>query len=156
MRKQSPTGPSTEAGPPPAERAEITDRTGLPVREGEAAWTADEVDELHRELESEVERLQESVARSEAALAELMRDSGDGAGDDQADAGAKIFDREHEMALANNYRDLLEQSQRALGALADGNYGSCENCGEPIGKLRLQAFPRATLCVTCKQKQERR
>ncbi len=29
-------------------------------------------------------------------------------------------------------------------------------CGQPIGKARLQAFPRATLCVDCKQREERR
>jgi DnaK suppressor protein len=32
----------------------------------------------------------------------------------------------------------------------------CESCGKPIGKARLLAFPRATLCVECKQRQERR
>ena len=32
----------------------------------------------------------------------------------------------------------------------------CENCGKPIGKARLEAFPRATMCVTCKQREERR
>ena len=37
-----------------------------------------------------------------------------------------------------------------------GNYGICESCGQPIGKGRLQVFPRATLCVTCKQREERR
>ena len=40
--------------------------------------------------------------------------------------------------------------------LNDGTYGVCERCGKPIGKLRLQAFPRATLCVSCKQLEERR
>jgi RNA polymerase-binding transcription factor len=32
----------------------------------------------------------------------------------------------------------------------------CGSCGQPIGKARLQAFPRATLCVACKQREERR
>ncbi|MDX6368365.1 MAG: hypothetical protein QOK30_3441, partial [Nocardioidaceae bacterium] len=34
--------------------------------------------------------------------------------------------------------------------------GVCESCGNPVGKMRLQAFPRATLCMECKQRQERR
>jgi hypothetical protein len=38
----------------------------------------------------------------------------------------------------------------------EGTYGICESCGEPIGKMRLMAFPRATLCMTCKQREERR
>ena len=33
---------------------------------------------------------------------------------------------------------------------------ACASCGQPIGKARLQAFPRATLCVACKQREERR
>ena len=45
------------------------------------------------------------------------------------------------------------------GGETRGNAGDvlvCERCGKPIGKLRLQAFPRATLCVSCKQLEERR
>jgi DnaK suppressor protein len=60
------------------------------------------------------------------------------------------------MSLANNSRDMLLQAERALSRIADGSYGVCESCGNPIGKARLQAFPRATLCVTCKQREERR
>jgi RNA polymerase-binding transcription factor DksA len=60
------------------------------------------------------------------------------------------------MSLANNARDMLAQAEHALVRLDDGSYGICESCGNPIGKLRLQAFPRATLCVTCKQREERR
>jgi DnaK suppressor protein len=42
------------------------------------------------------------------------------------------------------------------GRIDAGTYGVCESCGQPIGKARLLAFPRATLCVACKQRQERR
>jgi DnaK suppressor protein len=49
-----------------------------------------------------------------------------------------------------------EQSEHALERILDGSYGVCENCGNPIGKNRLLVFPRATLCVPCKSKQERR
>ncbi len=96
------------------------------------------------------------ISVAEAGLADLLRDSGDGAGDDQADAGTKTFEREHEMSLANNARDMYEQTERALHRLDDHSYGVCESCGNPIGKARLQAFPRATLCMSCKQKEERR
>ena len=48
------------------------------------------------------------------------------------------------------------QAERALQRIDNGTYGVCESCGQPIGKARLQAFPRATLCVSCKQKEERR
>ncbi|MFI0502142.1 TraR/DksA family transcriptional regulator [Streptomyces albogriseolus] len=128
----------------------------LAVRPGEEPWTDEEVEAARAELMSEVLRLREEITSSERSLAGLMRDSGDGAGDDDADTGTKNITREHELALAANAREMLDQFERALQRLEAGTYGLCENCGEPIGKARMQAFPRATLCVECKQKQERR
>ena len=75
---------------------------------------------------------------------------------DQADLGATTFERDHEMSVLNNEREKLAQIDRALARIEDGTYGVCESCGQPIGKLRLMAFPRATLCMTCKQREERR
>lgn len=128
----------------------------LAVRPGEDPWTAKEVEDARTELLSEVLRLRAELDASEVAISGLMRDSGDGAGDDQADTGTKNITRESELALAANASSMLEQSERALERLEAGTYGLCENCGKPIGKARMQAFPRATLCVDCKQKQERR
>jgi RNA polymerase-binding protein DksA len=131
-------------------------RGRLAVREDESPWTAAELREVRAELESDLARLRSEITVAETGLADLLRDSGDGAGDDQADAGAKTFEREQEITLANNSREMLDQSGRALARIEDGSYGLCESCGNPIGKMRLQAFPRATLCVSCKQREERR
>jgi len=128
----------------------------LAVRADERPWTAAELAQVRTQLEGEAARLREEISAAEVGIADLLRDSGDGAGDDQADAGTKTFEREHEMSLANNSRGLLLQAERALRRIEDGTYGLCESCGNPIGKARLQAFPRATLCVSCKQKEERR
>ena len=132
-------------------------RTGeLAVRPGEDPWTPDEVDEARSSLQAEVLRLRSELVHSQEELTGLMRDSGDGAGDDQADTGTKNITREHELALAANAREMLEQTEHALERLDAGTYGLCEVCGKPIGKARMQAFPRATLCVEDKQRQERR
>lgn len=128
----------------------------LAVRPGEDPWAPEEVEEARSGLNAEIERLRNEIAASEEALTGLMRDSGDGAGDDDADTGTKNITREHEMSLAANARERLYQSERALERLDAGTYGLCEHCGKPIGKARMQAFPSATLCVECKQKQERR
>jgi DnaK suppressor protein len=125
------------------------------VREDESPWTNQELKAVRGELLSERVRLLEEIATAEEGLADLIRDSGDGAGDDQADAGSKTFEREHEMSLANNARDMLDQVDHALARIEDGSYGVCESCGKPIGKFRLQAFPRATLCRSCKEAEER-
>lgn len=139
------------------EGAAVTaDPIALPLREGEDPWTDQESAQIRSELESDVDRLRLELATSEVDLAGLMRDYGAGAGDDSADTGGKVLEREQELTLTHNSQMLLAQSERALDRLNNGVYGRCEVCEEPIGKSRLQAFPRATLCVTCKQKQERR
>lgn len=119
-------------------------------------WSKKELAALRSEIEADIAHLEEEIATAEAELQDLMQDAGDGAGDDQADAGAKTFEREQEISLANNSRDLLDQNRRALERMDNGSYGICENCGQPIAKLRLQAAPRATLCMPCKTKEERR
>jgi DnaK suppressor protein len=90
-------------------------------------------------------------------LSDLQRDRiTDAAGDDQADAGTKTFEREQEISLANGILDRLSQVEHALDRLDAGTYGRCERCGNPIPKARLEAFPSVTLCVSCKQHEERR
>jgi DnaK suppressor protein len=128
----------------------------LPVRPGEENWTEAELDEVRTELENEIKELRADIAKAESAIAERMGDAVADAGDDPADAGAKTFQREQELALTQNARELLAQNERALARIEAGTYGVCESCGQPIGKARLQAFPRATLCVACKQREERR
>ncbi len=39
----------------------------------------------------------------------------------------------------------------ALRRIADGTYGICANCGEPIPEGRLDALPWTPLCRTCTQ-----
>ena len=152
--------------PPPAAAEVIEAGAGAPsgtldpastaVRPGEDPWTRAELEEIEAELHSDIARIAAEIEMSEADLHDLMRNAGVGAGDDSADAGGKVLEREQELTLTHHSRVLLDQSRRALERLATGGYGVCEQCGEPIGKLRLQAFPRATLCVACKQKTERR
>ena len=128
----------------------------LPVRRGEKRWTEAELAELRNELAAEVAALRADIDRAETDIASRLGDAVGDAGDDQADVGAKTFEREHELALTHNARELLAQNERAIARIEAGTYGTCESCGEAIGKARLQAFPRATLCVRCKQREERR
>lgn len=126
------------------------------VRDGEKPWTVKEVRAIANDLIAEIARLQVELIEADAELSALLRNSGDGAGDDQADSGSSALEREQELTLVNNTRDLLEQNQHALVRVGAPGFGTCEQCGEPIGKARLQAFPRARLCVNCKARQERR
>lgn len=132
------------------------DVKSFPVRDGEDPWTLREAEELAAELLHERERLEGELASADRELSNLLRNSGDGAGDDQADSGSSALEREQELTLVNNVRDLLQQTTHALDRIASGTYATCEATGLPIGKARLQAFPRANLSVEAKQREERR
>ena len=131
-------------------------KTTLAVRADEKPWTAAETTAVRAELEDDLVRLRKELDLSAKELQDLLRDGVDGAGNDQADVGSTSLERDAEMSLAANQRELLLQTEKALDRLERGTYGHCESCGEPIGKGRLMAFPRATLCMTCKQREERR
>ena len=90
-----------------------------PTRRGRKPLTPAERDEMKGVLRAEKTRLQHEIASAVEDLNELLRDSGDGSGDDQADAGSKTFEREHEMSVANNSRDLLVQVEHALQRIKD-------------------------------------
>jgi DnaK suppressor protein len=128
----------------------------FPVRDGEEPWTGREVRTVADELVADIDRLTDELANADAELSDLLRNSGDGAGDDQADSGSSALEREQELTLVNNTRDMLGQTQHALARISAGTFATCESCGKAIGKARLQAFPRAILCVECKQREERR
>lgn len=130
--------------------------TKLAVRADEKPWTAAETKAVRSELEGDLVRLRIELDQSALELKDLLRDGVDGAGNDQADVGSKGLERDAEMSLRANQSELLLQTEKALDRLDKGTYGQCESCGEPIGKNRLMAFPRATLCLTCKQREERR
>ena len=113
----------------------------LPVRNGEQRWTEAELASVHDELSAEAADLRAEIGKAESGIAERLLDAIADAGDDQADIGAKTFEREHELAVTHNARELLAQSERALARIDEGTYGTCESCGEPIGNACSRAFP---------------
>ena len=126
------------------------------VQEDESNWTKTELNAVRKMLTSEAEELKVEIAQAEESFHALIMESGEGAGDDQADAGTKTFEREHEISILSNKKDLLDQTNRALERIEAGTYGACENCGKQIGKLRLQeANPRATMCMPCREREDR-
>jgi DnaK suppressor protein len=148
--------PTKKAPVTTAKKSTQSTARSLTVKADEKPWTTAELDEVRGELNADRERLRSELNMAEHELHDLMRDAGDGAGNDQADVGSTTFERDHEMSLANNAREMLAQTERALARIDDATYGVCESCGQPIGKMRLMAFPRATLCLSCKQREERR
>ncbi|WP_344169647.1 TraR/DksA family transcriptional regulator [Pilimelia columellifera] len=121
------------------------------------ARTEAETTRIRTALTERKDELTAEYVQTIAEFTELQRERlTDSAGDDQADTGTKTFEREQEITLANGLMERITQFERALERLDEGGYGWCERCGSAIPVERLAAFPAATLCVTCKQLEERR
>jgi DnaK suppressor protein len=116
-----------------------------------------ETERIREALVARLGELQAEYDQSLSEITELQRERlADSAGDDLADTGTKTFEREQEITLANTLLERITQVERAIDRLGSGNYGWCERCGTQIPVERLAAFPSATLCVSCKQLEERR
>jgi RNA polymerase-binding protein DksA len=140
----------------PAKKAPPAQKSPAAAVPKDSEWTRAELAAVRKDLVAELTEMKSAYDRSLSDLNDLQKSSTDGAGDDQADAGSKTFEREQEQSIAANRLDLLTQIQRAVERIDAGTYGFCESCGKPIPKARLKAFPSATLDVACKQREERR
>jgi RNA polymerase-binding transcription factor DksA len=69
-----------------------------------------------------------------------------------ADSSQVTAERGEAEALGASLRDTLDDVERALAKLTDGIYGTCEDCGQPIDPLRLEAKPAARYCINCAAK----
>jgi len=119
--------------------------------------SAEEIEQIRVIL---LRRYEDLNAEYEDAVAENQKlrlvEIGDAAGDDQADSGSKTAERDAATSLIRTLLDRRTQAEHAMQRLADGTYGNCEGCSNPIPVERLEVFPSATTCVNCKQNRERR
>ncbi|HEX9890505.1 MAG TPA: TraR/DksA C4-type zinc finger protein [Actinomycetota bacterium] len=121
-------------------------------------FTKKDLAPIRKKLEEERQQLQRQQSELEqGSLATPQSEmSGEVAFDEEyADAGTATFEREKDLSLSNNLRDLMDQIDRALRRMDDGTYGRCVRCGNPIEKARLAALPYAELCIKDKQAEER-
>jgi len=75
---------------------------------------------------------------------------------DEIDQAATDVDKEMRMRLCNREVLYIKKVDEALRRIDEGTFGECEECGEDIELRRLEARPTATLCVGCKEEQERK
>jgi DnaK suppressor protein len=74
---------------------------------------------------------------------------------DEMDLASSEYLQSFEFRLRGREKSLLSKLDLALKKIDDGTFGICEICEEPIGKKRLEARPETTLCIKCKEDQER-
>jgi DnaK suppressor protein len=70
--------------------------------------------------------------------------------EESGEGGTMNVERERDLALSAQAQAAVEEIDKALAKIANGTYGYCEQCGQPIPKARLKALPYASLCVACK------
>jgi DnaK suppressor protein len=73
---------------------------------------------------------------------------------DVADKATNSYTKEFLFSLSNSERDLLQLVDEALVRIHTQRYGTCDVCGEPMDRKRLEAVPWAKRCISCQQKQE--
>lgn len=71
-----------------------------------------------------------------------------------ADIATEVFERSKDIALRDNMHHQIAKIDDALQLVEQGTYGTCQECGKVIPEERLEAFPSATVCFTCKEKEE--
>jgi DnaK suppressor protein len=105
----------------------------------------------HELLLAEQARARQLVAALEREFAGLAEAASSAGTDDEHDPeGATLaFERQHAAALLEAAREQVAAAGAALRRLAEGRYGACDRCGQPIGAERLAARPAATTCIAC-------
>lgn len=72
-----------------------------------------------------------------------------------ADIGTDNYEQEFTLSLMETEEDTLLAIEAALERVEDGTYGTCEECGSAVPKLRLNAIPYTPFCIKCAQQLEK-
>ena len=74
---------------------------------------------------------------------------------DEMDLASSEYLQSFTFRLRGREKSFLDKITKALAKIEDGTFGVCEECGEEISVKRLEARPETTLCIKCKEDQER-
>ncbi len=112
-------------------------------------WTTDELRAIRDGLTQAADRLRAEIALLDAASAHAIAGATLEVLHDEIDVAAHRAELMQDAVQVENATAILEQTEHVLDRLDLGLYGICEKCAASIGRARLEAFPRATLCMTC-------
>jgi DnaK suppressor protein len=74
---------------------------------------------------------------------------------DEMDLASSEYLQSFTFRLRGREKSFLDKIERALQKIEEGTFGACEECEEEIQVKRLEARPETTLCIRCKEDQER-
>jgi DnaK suppressor protein len=119
---------------------------------------AEELAIIKINLVAERDRIIADLAALEESTAQTAKDqSGDlsSYSSHMADQGSDAMEREKAFLFASVTRRRLDEINLALERIAAGTFGVCESCGRPIPVKRLERMPGASLCIACKELEEK-
>ena len=96
----------------------------------------------------------ELLKESSLTLANLQKEESS-AKPDLTDRAAEEIERSFELRTRDRERKLINKIDSALRRIEEGNYGYCDETGEPIGLKRLEARPIATLSLEAQEMHEK-
>ena len=112
---------------------------------------------LRKKLKTEKSRLEDELKEIEEGILRQSQSEMTGENsyqDSFADSGTVTFEREKDLSLERNIKDLLSRVNKALECFKKGTYEKCAMCGQDIDPARLKTLPYADLCIECKKKEE--
>lgn len=74
---------------------------------------------------------------------------------DEIDLASSEYTQSMLFRLRDREKYLLGKIEKAIERIDEGTFGVCENCEEEISVKRLEARPVTTLCIRCKEEQEK-
>lgn len=75
---------------------------------------------------------------------------------DEIDLASSEYNQSMVFRLRDREKFLLRKIEKALDRIREGTFGICERCEEDINLKRLEARPVTTLCIRCKEEQEKK
>ena len=111
--------------------------------------TKEQLTELYNKLVDEANVIYKNTLKAMNELTETQELDPDG-----LDIAVSASNRELSLRIADRERKMLNKIRTSMGRLKEGEYGSCLECGDPIGYPRLMFRPVATMCIDCKTEQE--
>jgi DnaK suppressor protein len=128
--------------------------------EEEKAVRESELKQFRKLLQEERQRIIRSLAKRSRIIEHTESDSGGGFdshdAEDPADRASDEYEYESNIQFASAEGQYLREIDDALSRIEEGTYGTCERCGKPISKARLQVLPTARLDVDCQEQEDTR
>lgn len=122
------------------------------------ALTHDQLDTIRTRLERELEDAKSEINEIDQQVRSFNsadQDSSYGVDNHLGDQADVVYEQERLLSVRDRLADRKVLIEQALRRMDRGEYGYCENCGQPIAPDRLEALPFATLCIRCQEDRDR-